>query len=212
MTAATSKVNSGAAGEEGLFDAFASRAFTVRVLALACVFLLFAAALGPLLTVYLLHEPERVVIVSEDGTVTIARLQRSREALGLPKIAAGQAARAMLDRTTGGIEDTDAIDLMFSRTAKEKLTEFVKSQAAVFREYGYHQKVEIAATEIAADTDGSYRARVTGQLIRAGVFNDTPKLDRLNFTLVLYFFRNESAVINRQYPLGVWNFDYSESR
>jgi hypothetical protein len=212
MTAATSKAKSGAAGEEGLFDAFASRAFTVRVLALACVFLLFAAALGPLLTVYLLHEPERVVIVSEDGTVTIARLQRSREALGLPKIAAGQAARAMLDRTTGGIEDTDAIDLMFSRTAKEKLTEFVKSQAAVFREYGYHQKVEIAATEIAADTDGSYRARVTGQLIRAGVFNDTPKLDRLNFTLVLYFFRNESAVINRQYPLGVWNFDYSESR
>ena len=101
MTAATSKAKSGAAGEEGLFDAFASRAFTVRVLALACVFLLFAAALGPLLTVYLLHEPERVVIVSEDGTVTIARLQRSREALGLPKIAAGQAARAMLDRTTG---------------------------------------------------------------------------------------------------------------
>lgn len=212
MSAATAKTRTDEAGEEGLFDLFANRAFTVRVLALACLFLLFAAALGPLMTVYLLHEPERVVIVSEDGTVTIARLQRSREALGLPKIAAGQAARAMLDRTTGGIEDTDAIDLMFSRAAKEKLGDFVKSQAEVFREYSYHQKAEIAAIEVAADTDGSYRARVTGQLIRAGIFNDTPKLDRLNFTLVLYFFRNASAVVNRQYPLGVWNFDYSESR
>ena len=120
---------------------FASRAFTVRVLALACLFLLFAAALGPLLAIYLLHEPERAVIVSDDGTVTIARLQRFQEALGLPKIAAGQAARAMLDRTPDGIEDNDAIDLMFSRTAKDKLAEFLKSQAAVFREYGYHQKV-----------------------------------------------------------------------
>jgi hypothetical protein len=202
----------GETGEEGLFDLFAARAFTVRVLALACLCLLFAAALGPILAIYLLHEPERVAIVSEDGTVTIARLQRFKEALALPKIAAGQAARAMLDRTPNGIEDTDAVNLMFQRAAKDKLADFLKAQGPIFREYGYHQKAEIAGTEIAADPDGTYRARVTGQLIRAGVFNDAPKLDRLNFTLVLYFFRNESAVVNRQYPLGIWNFDYRESR
>lgn len=212
MSAGATKSRSVDSGEEGLLDLFASRAFTVRTLALACLFLLFVAALGPLLTVYLLHEPERVAIVSDDGTVTITRLQRSHEALGLPKIAAGQAARALLDRTVGGIEDTDALDLMFTRTAKEKVNDFVNSQAATFREFSYHQKAEIATVEVAADTDGSYRARVSGQLIRAGIFNDTPKLDRLNFTLVLYFFRNENAVTNRQYPLGVWNFDYSESR
>ena len=212
MNAPADKPASGGAGEEGLFDLFASRVFTVRLLGLACVFLLFAAALGPILTVYLLHAPERAVIVSDDGTVTIARLQRFREALALPKIAAGQAARAMLDRTPAGIEDNDTIDLMFSRTAKDKLADFLKAQEAVFREYGYHQKAEIAATEIVADPDGTYRARVTGQLIRTGVFNEGPKLDRLNFMLILYFFRNENAVVNRQYPLGVWNFDYSESR
>ena len=212
MRAIADKPVSGDAGEEGLFDLFASRAFTVRVLGLACLFLLFVAALGPILAIYLLHEPERAVIVSDDGTVTIARLQRFREALSLPKIAAGQAARAMLDRTPAGIEDNDAIDLMFARAAKDKLAEFLKAQGAVFREYGYHQKAEIAGTEIVADPDGTYRARVSGQLIRTGVFNEAPKLDRLNFMLILYFFRNENAVVNRQYPLGVWNFDYSESR
>lgn len=202
----------GEAGEEGLFDLFASRAFTVRVLVLTCLGLAVAAALGPILAIYLLHEPERAVIVSDDGTVTIARLQRFKEALALPKIAAEQAARAMLDRTPAGIEDTDAIDLMFSRSARGKLTDFVKGQREVFQEYGYHQKAEIAATEVVADPDGTYRARVTGQLIRAGVFEGTAKLDRLNFTLVLYLFRNEQAVANKQYPLGVWNFDYHESR
>ena len=212
MKSAAKEAKAGEAGEEGLLDLFASRAFTVRVLALACLALLFAAALGPILAIYLLHEPERVVIVGEEGTVTIARLQRFKVALGLPKIAAAQAARAMLDRTPSGIEDNDAIDLMFARTARDKLTEFLKAQGPIFREYGYHQKAEIATTQIAADPDGTYRARVTGQLIRAGVFNDAPKLDRLNFTLVLYFFRNENAVVNRQYPLGVWNFDYLESR
>jgi hypothetical protein len=212
MSAPANKATSGDAGEEGLFDLFASRVFTIRVLALSCILLLFAAALGPILAIYLLHEPERAVIVSDDGTVTIARLQRFREALGLPKIAAGQAARALLDRTPAGIEDNDAIDLMFSRAAKDKLAEFLKSQGPVFREYGYHQKAEIAATEIVADSDGTYRARVTGQLIRTGVFDEAPKLDRLNFMLILYFFRNENAVVNRQYPIGIWNFDYSESR
>jgi hypothetical protein len=212
MKATAKEARPGAAGEEGLLDLFAGRAFTVRALTLVCLFLLFAAALGPILAIYLLHEPERAIIVSDDGTVTIARLQRFKETLALPKIAAAQAARAMLDRTPNGIEDNDAIDLMFARAAKDKLADFLKAQGPIFREYGYHQKAEIAATEIAADPDGTYRARVTGQLIRAGVFNDAPKLDRINFTLVLYFFRNENAVVNRQYPLGVWNFDYRESR
>jgi len=212
MKSAAKETSQSDAGEEGLLDLFATRAFTVRALALACIFLLFAAALGPILAIYLLHEPERAVIVSDDGTVTIARLQRFKEALELPKIAAAQAARAMLDRTPSGIEDNDAIDLMFARAAKDKLADFLKAQGPIFRDYGYHQKAEIAATDITADPDGTYRAKVTGQLIRAGVFNDAPKLDRLNFTLVLYFFRNETAVVNRQYPLGVWNFDYLESR
>jgi hypothetical protein len=212
MRASAKEAGPGDAGEEGLLDLFATRAFTIRILALICLFLLVAAALGPILAIYLLHEPERAVIVNDDGTVTIARLQRFKEALALPKIAASQAARAMLDRTPGGIEDNDAVDLMFARAAKDKLAELLKAQGPIFRDYGYHQKAEIAATEIVADPDGTYRARVTGQLIRAGVFNDAPKLDRLNFTLVLYFFRNENAVVNRQYPLGVWNFDYLESR
>jgi hypothetical protein len=200
------------AGEEGLFDLFASRAFTVRVLAVACLFFMLAAALGPILTLYLAHEPERVAVVEGDGTVTIARLQRYKDALAFDKLAATQAVRAMLDRTPEGIEDNDTVDLMFNQAGKDKLADLIKAQAPILREYGYHQKAEIQSTEIAADPDGSYRARVKGQLIRAGVFNQAPKLDRLGFTLILYLFHNRNADLNRQYPLGVWNFDYSESR
>mgnify|MGYP001557715823 FL=1 len=101
---------------------------------------------------------------------------------------------------------------MFNPAGREKLTSLVKNQEPVFREYSYHQKAEIQTTEIAADPDGTYRAKVQGQLIRTGVFNQAPKLDKLNFSLVLFLFRNANAVVNRQYPLGVWNFDYSESR
>jgi hypothetical protein len=200
------------AGEEGLFDVFANRAFTVRILAVACLFFMLASALGPILALYVAHEPERVAVVGDDGTVTIARLQRFKEALAFQKIAANQAARAMLNRTPEGIEDADTIDLMFNQVGRDKLTDLMKSQAPILREYGYHQKAEIQSTEIAADPDGSFRARVKGQLIRAGVFNEAPKLDRLTFTLILYLFRNGNADLNRQYPLGVWNFDYSESR
>ncbi|HWA09510.1 MAG TPA: hypothetical protein VG838_08685 [Opitutaceae bacterium] len=200
------------AGEEGLFDVFANRVFTIRILTVACLFFMLTSALGPILALYVAHEPERVAVVGDDGTVTIARLQRFKNALAFHKIAATQAARAILNRTPDGIEDTDTIEVMFNQAGRDKLADLIKSQASILKEYGYHQKAEIQSTEIAADPDGSYRARVKGQLIRAGVFNEAPKLDRLSFTLILYLFRNGNADLNRQYPLGVWNFDYSESR
>lgn len=203
---------SGDTSEEGLFDAFANRLFTVRVLAVACLFLLLTSALGPIVTLYLAHEPERALVIADDGTVTIARLQRFRDALAFHKLAANQAAYALLNRSPSGLDDTDAVDLMFNPAGREKLASLVKNQEPVFREYSYHQKAEIQTTEIAADPDGTYRAKVQGQLIRTGVFNQAPKLDKLNFSLVLFLFRNANAVVNRQYPLGVWNFDYSESR
>ena len=199
-------------GEEGLLDLFANRVLTVRLLSVACLFFMLTSAIGPLVAVYLTHEPERVAVISEDGTVTIARLQRFQHALALQKLAANQAAYALLNRGPAGIEDNDTIDLMFNPAGKEKLANLLKTQEPVFREYGYHQKAEIQSTEITADPDGSFRARIQGQLIRAGVFNQAPKLDRLNFSLILFLFRNENAVANRHYPLGVWNFDYSESR
>jgi len=199
-------------GEEGLLDLFANRAFTVRVLAVACLFFMLTSAVGPILALYVAREPERVAIVDSDGTVTLTRLQRYRDAFLFHKMAATQAARAMLNRTPDGVEDSDTIGLMFNQAGKDKLADLVKSQTPVLREFDYHQKAEIQSTEIAADPDGSYRARVKGQLIRAGVFNESPKLDRLNFTLLLYLFRNTNAALNKQYPLGVWNFDYSESR
>ena len=199
-------------GEEGLLDLFASRAFTVRVLAVACLFFMLTSAVGPILALYVAREPERVAIVDSDGTVTLTRLQRYRDAFLFHKMAATQAARAMLNRTPDGVEDSDTVGLMFNQAGKDKLADLVKSQTPVLREFDYHQKAEIQSTEIAADPDGSYRARVKGQLIRAGVFNESPKLDRLNFTLLLYLFRNTNAALNKQYPLGVWNFDYSESR
>lgn len=199
-------------GEEGLFDLFANRAFTVRVLSVACLFFMVTSAVGPILTLYVAREPERVAIVESDGTVTLTRLQRYRDAFLFHKMAATQAARAMLNRTPDGVEDSDTIGLMFNQTGKDKLADLVKAQTPALREFDYHQKAEIQSTEIAADPDGSYRARVKGQLIRAGVFNESPKLDRLNFTLLLYLFRNTNAALNKQYPLGVWNFDYSESR
>jgi hypothetical protein len=203
---------SGDLGEEGLFDAFANRVFTVRVLSVACLFLLLTSAVGPLVAVYLTHEPERALVIADDGTVTIARLQRFKDALSFQKLAANQAASALLNRNPTGGDDTDTVDLMFNAAGKDKLAALLKSQDAVFREYSYHQKAEIQTTEITADPDGSFRARLQGQLIRTGVFNQAPKLDKLNFTLILYLFRNPNAVSNRQYPLGVWNFDYSESR
>lgn len=200
------------AGEEGIFDLFADRLLTVRMLSIACLFFMLTSAVGPLVAVYLTREPERVAVIGEEGTVTIARLQRFQHALAFHKLAANQAAYALLNRGPAGIEDTDTIDVMFNPSGKVKVTSLLKTQEPVFREYSYHQKAEIQSTEIAADPDGSFRARVQGQLIRTGVFNQAAKLDKLNFSLILSLFRNENAVVNRHYPLGVWNFDYSESR
>jgi hypothetical protein len=198
--------------DEGLFDRLANRALTVRLLAATCLVLMMLAALGPLATVYLLHEPERVAVAFGDGTVTITRLLRYQEALSWHKLVVNENARALLSRGPAGLDDQDMIELCFNDQAKAKLAELLKNQEPIFREYSYHQKPEIESTEIAADPDGTYRARIMGQLIRTGTYNNSLKGDTLRFTLILYLFRNQNAAINQKYPLGVWNFDYSESR
>lgn len=198
--------------DEGVLDRIANHVFTVRILAALVVIFMVAAAIGPIATVYLLHEPERVAIPAADGSVTITRLLRFKDAFAFHQLAAKQQALAMLNRGPEGIDDQDIIDLCFNAKAKDKLAGWLKDQASTFREYSYHQKAEIASIEIASDPDGSYRARVQGQLIRTGAFNNAPKIDSLKFTLILYLFRNDSAAVNQKYPLGVWNFDYSESR
>lgn len=198
--------------DEGVFDTLANRVLTVRVLAFACLFFAAVAVLGPLFVLYLAHEPQLVAIPNADGSVTITVLQRFKDAIAFHKIAANQAALSMLDRNPDGLDDTDVIDLMFNKQARDKLTTLLQNQQQTFHDYGYHQKAEIQSTEIAADPDGTFRARVMGQLIRTGTYNETAKLDKLNFTLILYLFRNKDAAINARYPLGVWNFDYSESR
>jgi hypothetical protein len=199
-------------GEEGVFDVLANRALTVRLLVFTTVLFMAVSVIGPLLTVYICHEPQLVAIVNYTGSVTITPLQRFKDALAFHKIAANQATLAMLNRNPDGLDDTDLIDLMFNPKAHDKLTQLLQDQQPNFTEYSYHQKAEIQTTEIAADPDGSLRARVKGQLIRVGVFNDAAKLDRVSFTLILYLFRNNDAATNQKYPLGIWNFDYSEVR
>ena len=199
-------------GDEGVLDTLANRGMLIRGLALACLFFVLTSALGPIVTVYIMREPQNVAIPWEDGSVTITRLRRFDEAFAFHRLTANDVARAMLLRSPTGLDDPDTISLLFNEKARLKLEQLVKDQDATFRDYGYHQKCEIGSTEIASDPDGTFRARVKGQLIRTGVFNQQLKADRLNFTLIVSLFRNDKAAYNKKFPLGVWNFDYSESR
>lgn len=195
-------------GTEGALDTISKGVFGIRALSFLCLFLLFTNIVTPILIVQLLREPVYIIDPAADGSVTITRAQRFRDALFFVKQSAGQAARAMFLRGPRGLDDTDTIDLMFNRAAKDKLDALLQSEQSVFTMYGYHQKPELGTVEVAADPNGSFRAKVTGQLVRTGTFNGMAKEDAVPFTLILSFFRNNDVALNQRYPLGIWDFDY----
>jgi hypothetical protein len=206
------KTDAATASDEGVFDILANRILSVRILMIACLFFMFTTALGPITTIYIMREPQTVVQVNGDGSVTISPQIRFRDAIAFHKVSANLDALTMLNRGPDGLDSMDIIDLCFNSDAKEKLKQLLDGQKALFTEFSYHQKAEISATDVIVDTDNTLRARVQGQLIRTGVFNGRPKLDSLKFEIIFSLFRNQDAATNQKYPIGVWDFDYRESR
>ena len=157
-------------------------------------------------------ERERVIIVDSAGTYYVSPLLKFSEAKQLHVQQAELATMAFLERNPRDFDNPDLLKLMFLKKAYEKAQDERISEEVEFRAKQLHQKAEIGRIDILATRDNEVLANVTGQVIRAGIFEGKAFTEAFPFTLRLLMLRNPNMALNGRFPTAVGDFKYEINR
>ena len=175
-------------------------AFTVAVLVLS--------AIDRYHLISQFKQRERVIIMDPSGTYYVSPLLKFQEARQLHVQQAELATMAFLERNPKNFDNPDLLKLMFLKKAYEKAQDERISEAVEFRAKQLHQKAEIGQIHILATRDNQVLADVTGQVIRAGIFQGKAFTEAFPFTLRMLFLRNPDMIMNGRFPTAVADFKY----
>ena len=179
--------------------------FCVAVLAV-----LFAVA-QPYYLIDKFKQRERVVIIDPAGTYYISPLLDFQEAKEFHAQQSTLAATAFLDRNPNGFDSPELLKRMFLKTACDKALRQLTLEAPEFKSKQLHQKTEIAKIEILETREEYVMTKVSGQLIRTGIFDQKAFSEAVPFTLAFKMRRNPDMAKNGRFPTAVSDFKYEPS-
>ncbi|HUZ05861.1 MAG TPA: hypothetical protein VMV89_00070 [Candidatus Paceibacterota bacterium] len=179
-------------------------AFTVAVLVLS--------AIDRYHIISQFKQREHVVIIDPSGTYYVSPLLNFSEAKQLHVQQAELATTAFLERNPKDFDNPDLLKLMFLKKAYEKAEDERISEQVEFRAKQLHQKAEIGRIDILNTRDNQVLASVTGQVIRAGIFQGKAFTEAFPFTLRLLMLRNPNMALNGRFPTAVGDFKYEINR
>lgn len=152
----------------------------------------------------------RDYVTALDGAETVVRspLLRFAEARRVHVKEARRATHAFLNRSPEGFDDPDLLEDMFLANAFEKARQNLTVEAEERAAKRLHQKAEIEATEILKTSEEGFLVEVTGQLVRAGVFQSRSFAETVPFKLSMRLLRNPDLTKNSRYLTAVSEFRY----
>ena len=151
---------------------------------------------------------ERVVIIDPAQTYYISPLLQFSEAKDLHAQQAELATVTFLERNPKDFDHPDLLRQMFLKPALQKAQDHRTREAVEFRSKQLHQKPEIAKIDILATRENEVLVTVSGQVIRAGIFQEKAFTEAFNFKLSLRLVRNPNMAANGRFPTAVADFKY----
>lgn len=180
--------------------------FIVAVLAVV-----FAAA-QPYYLVNKLKQRERVVVIDPAGTYYVSPLLDFQEAKDFHAQQSMLATMALLERNPKGFDSPELLKQTFLKFAYEKALKHNSTEADEFKSKQLHQKPEIAKIDILETREDFVMTQVTGQLIRAGIFEEKAFSEAIPFKLAFKMRRNPDMTKNGRFPTAVSDFKYESTR
>jgi hypothetical protein len=151
---------------------------------------------------------ERVVIIDPAQTYYISPLLQFAEAKDLHAQQAELATITLLKRNPKDFDHPELLRQMFLKSALQKAQDHRTREAVEFRAKQLHQKPEIAKIDILATRENEVLITVSGQIIRAGIFQEKAFTEAFNFKLSLRLLRNPNMAANGRFPTAVGDFKY----
>ncbi|MGH7975817.1 MAG: hypothetical protein ACREC8_04055 [Limisphaerales bacterium] len=170
--------------------------------------ILIFAAVDRILLAQSLNRAERVVVVDPANTYYVSPVMKFEDAKELHTQQSELATIAFLERNPKGFDNEDLLEQMFLKSAFAKAQAERQSEAAEFQAKQLHQKVEIARIDILNTRENAVLTQVTGQLVRAGIFDGKSFTEAVPFRLTLKLLRNPNMLLNGRFPTAVSDFKY----
>lgn len=155
---------------------------------------------------------ERVVVIDPANTFYVSPLLKFQEAKDLHAQQSTLATLALLDRGPKGFNQEELLKQMFLKRAFEKASSHRLVEEPEFKAKQLHQKAEISKIEILNTREDFVLTQVTGQLIRAGIFQEKTFTESVPFKLSLKLQRNPNMIQNGRFPTAVRDFKYEAIR
>jgi hypothetical protein len=184
---------------------------------LAIFALLGVAVLEPIWLAQTYKQRERIVVLNGAGSYSVAPALTFDEATDLHEDCAYQAARAAMTRGPRGPVRSGEIDRWFLDDpnsgggvgCRAKLLKVIDTESQEFSAKSFFQQMNITEpARVVVISDKVVTVTLTGQLIRAGVFQNRQHVEPRKFSLQLTLVRNPNMMLNNRPPLAVWDFDY----
>ena len=169
---------------------------------------LLFASLDRFMLVEGFKQRERVIVVDPANTYYVAPVMKFEDATELHAQQSELAAIAFLERNPNGFDNEDLLKEMFLKQALAKAQAQRQSEADEFESKQLHQKVEIARIDILNTRENAVLTQITGQLIRAGIFEGKTFTETVPFRLTLRLLRNPNMLTNGRFPTAVGDFKY----
>lgn len=155
-----------------------------------------------------LKKREHVVIIDPSHTYHLSPLMLFEEAKELHAEQATLAAIAFLERNPKDFDHPDLLRKTFLKPALSKAESLRDHETAEFRSKQLHQKAEIAKLDILGTRENEVLIKVTGQIIRNGIFQEKAFSEAFPFVLRLRLLRNPNMATNGRFPTAVADFKY----
>jgi len=166
------------------------------------------ALLQPHFLIRKLKESERVVILDPAGTYHVSPLISFQDARGLHVQQSTLAVLAILERSPGGQDHPELLEQLLFKPAFDKARKQIATEAEEFKAKNLHQKPEIACIDVLETRGDFVMTRVSGQLVRAGMFEGKSFSEAVPFQLSLKMRRNPDMVQNGRFPTVVTDYKY----
>lgn len=179
---------------------------------LCALVVLIAAALDRYHLVNAFKQRERVVIIDPAGTFYVSPLLKFDDANELHAQQSTLATVAFLQRNPKDFDNPELLKQMFLKSAHEKAQAQRSSEEAEFKAKQLHQKPEIARIDVLETRTDAVLTKVSGQIVRNGIFQDKAFTEAIAFSLKLKLQRNPNMVENGRFPTAVKDFNYETTR
>ncbi|MDQ8184242.1 hypothetical protein [Pelagicoccus sp. SDUM812002] len=186
---------------------FTDNAWAARVWFLLSLALLGLVVVQPFFIIEAYRTRERVVIMDQAGTFSIAPTLDFEKATRLHEEMALWSTYALFSQNPNGFDMPELLDKMFLEEPLKAARKLQSSASKEFREKSIHQKVEVFEIKILLTREEEVFAQVKGQLIRTGSFEGKPFVEDPQFSLTLVMHRNPDMLANKRFPLAVISFE-----